>query len=221
LYRIAGVAALVAAAITIVSIAAFIVWPPPADGGAAAWFELYRNNPLLGMVSLDLPFIVVDLLMVPVMLALYMALRRSSPAATLVAVALFAVTLAAYLASNPMVEMLTLSGQYAGASTAAQQTALLGAGEAMLASYEGTAFHLFYIVGQLAGIIIGAVMLRGTLFTKPIAYTMIAGNAVGFGLYIPTVGLALSVFSGVVLLAWMILLGRRLLRLGAASAVPA
>jgi hypothetical protein len=120
-----------------------------------------------------------------------------------------------------MVEMLTLSGQYAGASTAAQQTALLGAGEAMLASYEGTAFHLFYIVGQLAGIIIGAVMLRGTLFTKPIAYTMIVGNAVGFGLYIPTVGLALSVFSGVVLLAWMILLGRRLLRLGAASAVPA
>jgi hypothetical protein len=49
---------------------------------------------------------------------------------------------------------------------------------------------------------------------------MIAGNAVGFGLYIPTVGLALSVFSGLVLLAWMILLGRRLLQLEAAPAVP-
>lgn len=219
LYRIAGVAVLAAAVLTIGSISAYVVWPPP-DAGAVEWFRLYDENALRGMVSLDLPYILVSFLMLPVMLALFTALRRTSPAATLVAVSVYAVTFAAMLASNPMVEMLTLSRQYATAATAAQQTALLGAGEAMLAAYEGTAFHLFYIGAQVAGIVLGIVMLRGsTLFSGPIAVTMIAGNVVGFGLYVPTVGLALSVFSGVVLLAWMILLGRRFLQLGAPGAV--
>ena len=215
LLKLAGVAALTAAVITVVSITAYIVWPPP-EGGAAAWFGLYADNALLGMVSLDLPYVVINLLMIPVMLALYLALRRAAPAATLVAVSLFGVTLAAALAANPMVEMLTLSGAYAAATTTAAQTALLGAGEAMLATYEGTAFHLFYIGGQVAGVILGTAMLRSRLLSKPTAVTMIVGNLVGFGLYLPVVGMALSVFSGVVLLAWMILLGRELLRLAAA-----
>jgi hypothetical protein len=212
LYRTAGIAALCAAVLTVASITAYITWPPP-EGGATAWFELYDRNPLLGMVSLDLPYIVIDLLMLPVMLALYQALRRTRPTAALLAISLFGVTLAALLASNPMVEMLTLSREYATATTAAQQTALAGAGEAMLAGYAGTAFHLFYIGAQIAGILFGFAMLRSALFTRPIAVTMIAGNAVGFGLYLPAIGLALSVFSGVVLLLWMVLIGRRFLLL--------
>jgi hypothetical protein len=215
LYRFAGVAVLVATLVSIGSITAYIAWPPPV-GGAAEWFRLYGENAFRGMVSLDLPYILVTFLMLPVMLALFTALRKTSPTASLSAVALYAVTFAAMLASNPMVEMWTLSREFAVATSTAQQTALLGAGEALLASYTGTAFHLFYVGGQLAGIVLGVVMLRGCrLFTKPVAITMIVGNLVGFGLYVPTVGLALSVFSGVVLLVWMILLGRQFLELGA------
>ena len=213
LYRLGGASALAAALITAVSIVAFIVWPPP-DGTAADWFALFNDNPLRGLVSLDLPFLVVNVLMVPLMLALYMALHRVNPAAMLIAIAVYAVSLAGVFASNPMVEMLSLSRQYT-AATGAQQTALLGAGEALLASYEGTAFHAFYILGQLAGIVIGVVMLRSAAFGRLIAYLMIVGNFVGFGLYLPTIGLTLSVLSGLVLWVWMILLGRRLLQAGA------
>jgi len=91
---------------------------------------------------------------------------------------------------------------------------LLGAGEGLLAGFEGTAFHVNYILAQLAGIVIGAVILRGGAFSRTIGWLMIVGNAVGFGLYLPVVGLGLSAFAGVILWVWLILVARQLIRLG-------
>ena len=214
LYRVAGLAALVTAVLVPIAITAFAVWSPPYGGTAADWFALFQDNRLLGLVSLDLPFVVVNALMIPIMLALYAALRPVSPSYTTLAMVTFLVGVAGLFASNPSVEMLSLSDRYAAAG--AERTALLGAGEALLATFQGTAFHVYYVLGQLAGIVIGAVMLRTDLFSRWIAYLMIGGNAAGFGLYVPGIGLALSAFSGVVLWLWLILVARRLLQLGRA-----
>jgi hypothetical protein len=46
---------------------------------------------------------------------------------------------------------------------------------------------------------------------------MIGGNALGFGLYVPAVGLALSALSGVILWVWFILIARRFFQLGRTS----
>jgi hypothetical protein len=46
---------------------------------------------------------------------------------------------------------------------------------------------------------------------------LLAGNVVGFGLYLPTVGLAISACSGLVLWVWYLLLARRLFRLARRS----
>jgi hypothetical protein len=70
-----------------------------------------------------------------------------------------------------------------------------------------------YIVGQVAGITMGWVMLHSTTFRRWTAYTLIAGNVLGFGYYLPTVGLAVSAFSGVVLWVWFGLVARDFLRL--------
>ena len=213
LYRTAGFAALAVAVLTPIAIAVFAVWPPP-SGGAEQWYSLFSENPLLGLMSLDLPFVVINVLMVPIMLALYISLKKLNPAMTALAGSLFLVGVAAFFASNPAVEMLTLSNQFAEATTDTQRLALLGAGESMLASFNGTAFHVNYILAQTAGVILGAVMLRSTLFSRRVAYLMIVGNAIGFGLYLPVVGLAISAFSGVILWAWFILIARRFLQVG-------
>jgi hypothetical protein len=60
-------------------------------------------------------------------------------------------------------------------------------------------------------------MLRTTIFNRSIGYLMIAGNALGFGLYVPAVGLALSALSGVILWVWFILIARRFFQLGRTS----
>ena len=217
LFRIAGTAALTAAALTPVAIAVFAIWPPPYDGTAEDWFSVFQDSRLLGLMSLDLPFVVINILMIPIMIALYVCLRRFSPSFMALAVAMFLVGVAAFFASNPSVEMLSLSNRYAEAATEVDRSALLGAGEAMLATFQGTAFHVNYILAQTAGIIIGAVMLRTTIFSRRIGYLMIGGNALGFGLYVPAVGLALSAFSGVILWVWFILIARRFFQLARTS----
>ena len=217
LYRAAGLAALATAVLIPIAIAAFALWPPPRGATAADWFALFQKNWFLGLVSLDLPFLVVNALTIPVMLALYVALRPVSPSLTTLAVAAFLIGVPGLFAANPSVEMLSLSDRYAAAATGAERAALLGAGEALLAAFQGTAFHAYYVLGQLAGIAFGAVMLRTDLFSKWTAHLMIAGNALGFGLYVPGVGLVLSTLSGVVLWAWSVLITPRLFQLGRAA----
>ena len=216
LYRVAGFSALATAVLTPLLITVFAVWPPPYEGSAEEWFELFRDNQILGLISLDLGFVVVSVLLIPVMVALYIALRHVNPSLMAIAGAIYFVAVGGIFASNPSIEMSSLSNAYAAATTDAERAALLGGGEGVLAGFNGTAFHAYYILGQTAGILIGLVMLRSHKFSKWIAYSMIAGNAVGFGLYIPTIGLTLSAFSGVILWIWMILISRSFFLLGRA-----
>jgi len=218
LYRVAGIAAAVAALLTPITIGVFIAWPPPYGGSADEWFRLYQDNPLLGLMSLDLGFVVINVVMIPIVLGLYVALRRRSPSWMLFAAGLFFVGVAGFFASNPSIEMLSLSdkARIAGES---QQVALAGAGEALLATFEGTAFHVNYILGQTAGILIGLVMFRAGVFSKATARLMIAGNALGFGLYVPVVGLPLSAFSGVVLWVWFLVVSRGFFRLARSQTI--
>jgi hypothetical protein len=214
LYRLGGIAAALAVVATAVSVGVFAASPPPGyDEGARAWFEHIQDNKLLGLMSLDLPFLIVSLLMVPVMLALFVALRDARPTHVVVAGVLYLIAIATYLGTNTSIEMLALSDRYAAATTEAQRVALSGGAEALLAAYTGTAFHINYILGQVAGIVFGIAMLHSSLFSRKIAYLMIGGNAFGFLLYVPEVGVALSALSGVILLVWMVLVSRRLLQL--------
>ena len=155
-----------------------------------------------------------NVLLVVIALAIYVALRRASPSVTTMAAGLWLLAIVMIIAANPAVEMLALSDKYAAATTEAQRSSALAAGQALLAGWEGTAFQVGYIVGQLAGIVVGIVMLRGNLFGRAVPATLIIGNVLGFGYYLPTVGLAVSAFSGVVLWVWYILITRSFLRLG-------
>jgi hypothetical protein len=178
------------------------------------WFQLLQDNTLAGLVDLDLLLVVDNVLLVVIALALFVALRRTSPSITTIATSLWFLAIAMFIASNPAIEMLSLSDRFGAAATEGERSALLGAGQAFLASWEGSAFHVSYVVGQIAGILIGVVMLKDKDFGRAIPYALIIGNVVGFGLYVPTVGVSISAFSGVVLWVWYILIARRFLQLG-------
>lgn len=151
LYRTAGVAALVTAVLIPIQIAVFTIFPFPET--VAGWFALLREQPLVGLVDLDLLLVVDNVLLVVIALAVYVALRRADPSVVLLATGLWLLAIVMFVASNPSVEMLALSGRFADATTAAERAASLGAGQALLAAWEGTAFHVAYVVGQLAGIV--------------------------------------------------------------------
>ncbi len=213
LYRIGGAAALVIAVLIPLQAAVFIVSPPPST--VAEYFALFQENKLLGLLDLDFLMIVDQLLMIPIVLAVYVALRRASESLMLIGAALAFLGIAAYCASREAtLTLLVLSDQYAVAATDAQRAMFLAAGQAMLATYNGAAFHISYNIGQLAGVIISAVMLRSHVFSRAAAWAGILGNLVGWGLYVPTVGIYISLFSVLGLWIWYILVGVRLLQLG-------
>jgi Domain of unknown function (DUF4386) len=211
LYRAAGVAALATAVLVPIQLAVFMAYPFPET--VTGWFRLLQDNPLAGLVDLDLLLVVDNVLLVVIALALYVALRPTSPSVTTMATGLWLLAVVLFIASNPSLELLALSDRFAAATSQAQRSAAVAAGEALLAGWDGTAFQVGYVLGQLAGIMIGLVMLRSALFGRAVPYTLIAGNVVGFGLYLPTVGLTVSAFSGLVLWSWYLLVARRFFRL--------
>jgi hypothetical protein len=215
LYRAAAVAAVIAVLLVPIQIAVFALFPYP--DSVSGWFALLQDNPLAALVDLDLLLVVDNVLLVAIALATYVAVRSINVSITAMALGLWLLSLALLIAANPAIEMLGLSQQFAAAGTDSERAAPLAAGEALLATWEGTAFQVSYIVGQLAGITMGWVMLKSSAFNRWTAYTLIAGNVLGFGYYLPTVGLAISALSGVVLWVWFGLIARNFWRLSRAA----
>jgi hypothetical protein len=143
-------------ALILVQIIVYVAWPPPAfDGPVLPWFELLQDNRLLGLLSLDLLYLVDTALLVVMYLALYVALRRTSESAMLVGTVLGLVGVAAYYASNTAFEMLYLSNQYVAATTEAQRATFLAVPlKAALAAFRGTAFDVYYVLNDIALLVI-------------------------------------------------------------------
>ena len=131
-----------------------------------------------------------------------------------IALAFGLVGAAAFFSSNPAASMLTLSDQYAAAGGEAQRAMYLAAGQAVLALFTSSAYHASYILGSIAGLTMSVVMLRSPAFGRTAGYAGIAANVLGFGLYVPVIGVWLSLLSVIpFLMIWYVLVARRLLRL--------
>ena len=217
LYQIAGAASLVTVAFIPIQIAVFLAWPPPGyeptPGTVLGWFTLFHNHRLLALVDLDLLLIVDEVLAVPIILALYVALKRAGESVMLLATALGFVGIAAFFASNTTFSMLSLSRQYAAAATEAQKSMYVAAGQAMIALYSGTAFQTSYVLGSLTIVMTCAVIWRSRIFSRAAAYVGIVASVVGLGLYVPRVGIYISVASVPFWAIWNILIARGLFQL--------
>jgi hypothetical protein len=213
LCKLGGVAALTMLGLMIIQIIIYAVWPPPTT--VEGYFTLFHYNQLLGLLRLDLLYIVDSVLLIFIYLALYIVLRRAGESSMLIALVLGLTGIAAYFASNPAFEMLSLSSQYAAATTETERVMFLTAGQAMLETYTGTAFDIYYILNTLVLFIFSAIMLRSRLFSKMTAYL---GIAAGVLMIVPssagTLGLYFSLASLVPWAIWLVLVGRRLLQFG-------
>ena len=176
---------------------------------------LFHKNWLLGLLSFDLLYIVDSVLLIFIYLALYVVLRKTGESSMLIAVVLGLVGIAAYFASNTAFEMLSLSNQYMTATTEAQKTMFLTAGQVMLETYTGTAFDVYYVLNTIILFIFSANMLRSKLFSKATAFL---GILAGILMIVPssagTLGLYFSLASLLPWGIWLVLVGRRLLQFG-------
>jgi hypothetical protein len=183
------------------------------------WFSLLHNNWFLGLRNLGLLNIIMNLLGIPMFLALYTIHRKSQPVSATLAWILSLIGLAVFYATNQAFSMLELSRQYAAATSDVQRTLLAAAGQALLSIGEshtpGTFLGFFF--SELAGLLMSFVMLQGKIFNKSAAYCGI----LGFGLlfifevcssFVPAWSQIVLIFAmsgGLLSMAWYVLIAWR------------
>ena len=88
----------------------FSLYPPP--NTVEGFFELYKSNVFLGLLSLDFLYLINNTIMIILYLSLFVALYKDSPLTVLIAFILGIVGLVCYYGSNPSFEILNLSRKF-------------------------------------------------------------------------------------------------------------
>lgn len=222
LYKVGGVAALIAATLLLFEIIIFAIWPQP--NTITDYFVLFQNSKFIGLLDFYLLEFFAYILFIPIFLAISLAIRRGNESYIVLAL-IFAITgVAVFLATNNPFSMLSLSNQYAAAATDAQKELYLAAGQTILANTNQRAFEGFnigFFLLSIAGMIISIVMLRSRTFNKVIANVGILTFTISLVEYIrvvfmPSISLLLiiiAVSSGLLIPIWLVLIARRLLKL--------
>jgi len=221
LLEIGGWAALIVGAlytIEIVGVAATGIPPSTAIG----FFTLLQSNRLLGLFDLFVLDIAATGFQIPVFLALYVVLRQRNESVMGLATVLVYLGIAEYFATNTAFSILSLSDQYAAATTDTQRSLLLLLGQQLLPTTNpSTSAFIAYTFVAVAGATISVVMLRSGIFSKPTAILGIVGNVLELGppaQFVPwqsyyTADAVVIAIGGVLLVAWYFLIARKLLQL--------
>jgi len=221
LLRAGGLAALLVALVTIIEVVLFTLYPPPET--VQAWFELFVENPLLGLLSFWGLEILMYAMFILVFLALYAVLARVSRSGMAVALVLSLLGSAIFFATNNPFAMLTLARKFAAASTGFEQSALLAAGEAVLALTNQRAvggFNIALFLVSIAGLVAALVMRRSPAFSRWAAYLGILAFSFSLADYLRQaltssilITLLVVLPGALLLVAWFTLVGLRLLQL--------
>ena len=169
---------------------------------------MFQENPLLGLLDLDLLLTLDYLVMIPFYLALYVVVRRVAPAWGLLALMVGLFSLVLFVVSREATfSMWMLSDQYAAATSAADKAALLAAGRTLLTLYNGGTFATSYILGAISTLIFSAMMVRHHIFGR---LPGLVGVLTGLTMLVPAnagpVGLTIAMVSLLPTAAWLILL---------------
>jgi hypothetical protein len=219
LYRVGGITPLITL-VFYLSQAIFIPWerfPTTAE----EWFRLFGQSKLLGLFYLNTLDIASIALLAPMFLALYVALKREDQSSMAIA-ALFAfIGIPVFIAPRTVLvsTSLSLSNQYAAASTEAERSELLTAGRAFNAIDTPTPQTIGFLLTAVAVLIISVVMLRSTTFGKATAYVGILASVLTIAddisvVLLPAVASPLLAVAGLFWVIWWIMISRGLLQLG-------
>jgi len=123
---------------------------------AVGRFTQMQSNTLLGLYNLDLLNIIIQLIMIPSYLALYVVLSKVNPGFSLLAFIFFLIGTIAMVTGNAALPVYELSSKYVAASSDSQKILFAAAGEAMLAKGIHGSYGMFigFILPNLGGILI-------------------------------------------------------------------
>lgn len=222
LYKIGGVAALIAAVLILAEVVVLAIYPPP--NTISDWFMLFQSNSAIGFLDfwgLEVPMYLMFTMM---FLALYMVLRKTNQSLMAIALTFALLGIGVFLATNNPFSMFSLSNQYATAPMDAERSTLLAAGQALLSNTNQRAvggFNMGLFLVSAAGLMVSSVMLQSNSFSRTTAFVGILAHGLSLADYLrqaltssAIVALLVILPNALCLVIWYVLVGRRLYQLG-------
>jgi hypothetical protein len=194
------------------------------------WYTLVQRSKLLGLWYLNALDILSFALLGILFLALYVALRQVRPSSMLIA--LYFALLGAVVFVVPRMlhlALLPLSDLHAAATTEAQKTLYLAAGEALSQVSSATPQTLGFLFMTVASLIMSVVVLRSRRQGPPLgraaAYVGIVGFVTALANYVsrllaPELAAMIMPVNGLLGFAWWIMASVGLFKLAKATAHP-
>lgn len=181
LYWIAGAGAFIAVAFMLLDIALSFTGGDVETGtwGAVEWFAFFQKDPFVGLRNLGLFNVINTTLSIPLYLALYRLCRRGAPVYAALALIFVLLGAAVYDANNRALAMLSLSSQYAAATSESSRTLLATAGTVILGQAEDFTPGSFagFFFSSTGSLLMMAAMLRAGIFRRWIALVGLMGTA--------------------------------------------
>ena len=222
LYKIGGAAALIAAVLILGDVVVLAIYPQP--NAISDWLILFQSNSIVGLLDLWGLEVPMYLMFIMMFLALYMVLRKANQSLMVIALTFALLGIGIFLATNNPFSMLSLSNQYAAATTDVERSTFLAAGQALLSNTNQRAvdgFNMGLFLVSTAGLMVSSVMLQSNSFSRATAYVGILAHALSLADYLrqaltPSAIVALLVIlpNALFLVIWYVLVGRRLYQLG-------
>jgi len=186
-------------------------------------FTQLQENKLIGLYNLDLLNLIVSVIMIPVFLALYFALKNEDNSFAMLALIIFSIGTTVFIANNAALPMLDLNQKYNAATTEDQSAFFAAAGEALISKGAHGSIGAFpgFILITLSELIISLIMLQTRIFTKATAYIGLSGITLLFiylilVTFVPSAkvfAMLLAAPGGILSIVWMVLYTQKLFHL--------
>jgi hypothetical protein len=193
----------------------------PAD--AVGWFSQFASNPLLAMRNLDLLNVTLSVVSIPLYVALFGALGRTSPGLATLGLVTVALGTAIFVSANASLSMLGLSERYAASTDPATRAALIAAAESLLARGAHGSAGAFpgFLLSASGTLLMALAMLRRSAFGPRSGWVGTAGASIMLAYTVAytfssgdgTLVMAVAVPGGLLMIAWYAMVGARLLRM--------
>jgi hypothetical protein len=178
----------------------FLVVPMPET--ALGWLELYKDNPLMGLLHMDFLYITNNTFLIFFYFVLFITLKKDKDN-SLVNIALITGVIGAilYYVSNRSIEMLYLTNRYYETTDTVLQQSYLANVEIYLDVWKGTAFNIYYVLSAVSLLTFSFIMLKNTFYSRT---TAIFGLVSGVLMIIPSsVGMIGMVSALLSLIPWV------------------
>jgi hypothetical protein len=219
LYKVSGLSSIILVVSYIIIIGLyFLAGAPPTNSHGEEWLKHITGHVVEWWIILGLS-VFTDLLYIPVAYALYVILKDINKNAILTGagfLVLFVILDLAITWTN-YASLITLSNDYALATSDAQRMTIIAAANYASAVLSSKLFGIYVIFIPSIGILIsGFVMLKG-VFSKVTAYLSIVTGvlgivSVGGAFFISELGL-LVIITSILTTVWFFLVGYKLLKL--------